>query len=177
MKRKFLLLLMLSSCGEAEVCNGSDFETSQGICVFLNGHDIKKDDLSFAIDVTEKVVSERHPNRFSAKKLNDAYSATSIEFIPYVANKTDGYCKYSKGLLVQEEFRIVAEMSTKNNCQWYYVWIVPHELMHLYLINENNDDSHKKYWHWDDEDFSSDANMRSMQYEIYSELKPIFCNE
>lgn len=175
MKLKLLLfpfLALLSACG-SDLCEGKDFETSQGICVFTNGFDVDKDKISYVIDVTEDVVATHHPKKYSWGRLNDMYDIVSIAFEADLGDDKDGYTRYEYGPFVRDTFEVVLEHDEKNDC-WHYAWILPHEMMHVYLLDVDGDDSHKKGWHVHP-DFTTEENLNSMQFEIYKKLRCDVC--
>jgi len=174
MKLKILSLIVFfacSACGDDDLCKGSDFETSQGICVFTNGFDISKDQLSYAIDVTEDVVSARYPKKYAKSKLNDSYDSVSISFVGDLGDEKDGYTQFEYGPFVEETYKVVSEY--KEHC-WHYIWIIPHEMLHVYLLDIADDQTHKKGWHWHG-DFTDEENASSIQYEVYRRLSCDIC--
>jgi hypothetical protein len=153
--------MLLGSCGE-DICRGSDWTTSQGICVFNNEFQTNKDEVNRIIYKTQEVVRRLYPHKYTRDIFQQIYADTSIIFVEYIDEETIGRTIYDYDSFSQT-FRIEIEYGND------LVDVISHEILHSYLLYVDKDQSHRKGWFVMDE-FSDEENIDSIQYKICSEL-------
>jgi len=168
MKLKLLLLtLSLYSCGSG-LCDNAEFVTKQGICVNTDGNSVDKSQVDFIIDVIEEGTVKY--SGYSESELQEPYGDTRIAFRQEIDHGWTGETEYHKGIFVNDEYKV---RLVYNECLTYSA--LYHELLHVYLIHLEGNDTHERGW-FKKADMSSDEIKQTLEYNlfrrIYCELCP-----
>lgn len=160
--------VVLVSCGQS-VCDGSDFVTSQNLCVFSNGYFVDNVDIENVVAVTQKEISFRHPDKYSKEKI-EYFDNVSLRFIQSSdSNDWGGELNYKVGSFIDDRYEITLEF--KESCRLIQSNLI-HELLHVYLIDIEDCVYHRKGW-FIDKKFSDEENKASIQNIVFNKVNCI----
>jgi hypothetical protein len=170
--------LLISACGACgPVCEGAQYTTSQGLCVFDEvGHDPAL--VERTIDILEHQVSLDHGKTIAEQRAQ--YSLTSINF--YAGDPAEGeriaYVNMRHGYVISNRF--IIHLYISGLCgSW---WLLAHELLHVIHATtvgwpseyEDSMEAHPEGW-FTHRSYHPDINVRSTEYTTGVRLADEFC--
>lgn len=172
MKLNFLIFsILLASCG-VDVCEGSDFTTKHNLCVFTGGFEVTKAEIEHVTDATQQEVTRRHPNKYPKSEIYE-FQDTSVKFVEDAGEDRAGQTEYRYGPFTDDRFRMKVEYHTENcPLRW---WIFIHETLHVYLLEIEGEDEHRKGW-FVMEEFTSEENQSSIQFTVINQIACELCS-
>jgi len=128
MKYLFIILILLSACKQ-RVCEGSDFVTNEGICIFAHDFDINPAEIQYMLDEIKSMTIESE--LISEKAIDDIYFNydIAIHFIKDNELESSGICSLYP--LTNEfiiKLRYIDSCLSKGSFS--------HEMLHVYLLNK-----------------------------------------
>lgn len=165
------LFVLLSACG-VDVCEGSDFTTKHNLCVFKNGFNVTKEEIEYVTDATQQEVTRRHPNKYPKDEIYE-FNDVSLKFVSELGDDRSGETEYRYGPFTDNRFRIRVEY-WEDSCitRWY---ILVHEILHVYLLEQEGDDNHRKDW-FIMKEFTKEENLSSIQYVVWNQIACELCS-
>jgi hypothetical protein len=183
MKRYGVVLFFATmACGKFDICQNPDMYLDNGICVTMNGYDeISSNEIEYAINETEKEVFSRYGNSgFPQWRIKYPYKDTEIQFFNNEVYGDNG--EESGGATVYyispttEDVKFSIELETSNSKCFNLAVIIPHEILHVYLVSVEQDGSHKNGWNraarqlWTDQTLEEQNSIQS------TVTKRIYCS-
>jgi len=168
----------MMACG-TDLCKDAEFYTDHGMCVNPNGYEVTQEQIEVATQEVIEWVSTRHPKKFGKKKISD-FSHTSLKFVDDVGPVPDhpglepmGVTRYSLGPNLKYEYRIKSEYWPDACTQRWRIF--SHELLHVILVEHDNDKTHRNNWFMSS-DKSQEINNKAYEIEIARNIYQFNCN-